>query len=364
MFYLGDEPAMCGVATAPVVPVTAMNAAAVTTSLTDNQFNGQVGTPTRRVIEGAVAYLTGLADQNPKFMLLATDGQPNCATATGLNMDDSAGTQQAVTDALAAGIPTFVVGIGNTNAAATLNQVAIAGGRPQTGGTSSYYQVNDAAALAAALGTIVGQAASCTFDIGAPPDGTTATVVVTVTGLSGLVRGTTATVGIRHGGYWGLPDSWRFDPAGCQAEKMAATSGGSGDCPRLAEPTASIGQFYTTEVGGTAMFGAAFVPVTADPGVTYTIATFTFDLSNTTCACPDQPQCLHLSVTWLDENGDEHFAFLDREFVTWNDPLATTCGGFPLCGNPDDCVDPPNPCAHGPTPASRGSWGGLKASYR
>jgi hypothetical protein len=88
-------------------------------------------------------------------------------------MDDSAGTQQAVADALAAGIPTFVVGIGNTNAAATLNQVAIAGGRPQTGGATSYYQVNDAAALSSALGTIVGQAASCTFNIGAAPDGTT-----------------------------------------------------------------------------------------------------------------------------------------------------------------------------------------------
>jgi hypothetical protein len=173
MFYLGDEPAQCGVATAPVVPVAAMNATAVTTSLTGNQFNGQTGTPTRRAIQGAVSYLTGLVDQNPKFLLLATDGQPNCATANSLNTDDSAGTQQAVADALTAGIPTFVVGIGNTGAAATLDQVAIAGGRPQTGGASSYYQVNDAAALASALGTIVGQAASCSFNIGPAPDGTT-----------------------------------------------------------------------------------------------------------------------------------------------------------------------------------------------
>jgi hypothetical protein len=173
MFYLGDEPAMCGVATAPVVPVAAMNATAITTTLTGNQFNGQAGTPTRRAIEGAVSYLTGLGDMNPKYVLLATDGQPNCATATSLNTDDAVGTQQVVTDALAAGIPTFVVGIGNTGVIATLNQLAIAGGRPQTGGTSSYYQVDDAAALSTALGTIVGQAASCTFDIGPPPDGTT-----------------------------------------------------------------------------------------------------------------------------------------------------------------------------------------------
>jgi hypothetical protein len=174
MFYLGDEPAMCGVAAAPVVPVTAMNAAAVTTSLTGNLFNGQVGTPTRRVIQGAVSYLTGLTDPNPKYLLLATDGQPNCATATSLNTDDTTGTDQAVMAALAAGIPTFVVGIGNTNAAATLNQLAIDGGRPQMGGATSYYQVDDAAALISALGTIVGQAATCTFDIGSAPDGTTA----------------------------------------------------------------------------------------------------------------------------------------------------------------------------------------------
>jgi len=175
MFYLGDEPAQCGVATAPVVPVAATNATAITTSLTGNLFNGQTGTPTRRAIQGAVSYLNGLADMNPKFLLLATDGQPNCATtaASSLNMDDSAGTQQAVADALTAGIPTFVVGIGNTGAAATLDQVAIAGGRPQTGAATSYYQVNDAAALSSALGTIVGQAASCSFNIGPAPDGTT-----------------------------------------------------------------------------------------------------------------------------------------------------------------------------------------------
>ena len=125
------------------------------------------------MLQGAVSYLTGLADQNPKYIVLATDGQPNCATLTGLNVDDSMGSEQAVTAALAAGIPTFVVGIGNTGAVATLNQMAINGGRPQTGGTTSYYQVNDAAALSSALGTIVGQAASCTFDIGQPPDGTT-----------------------------------------------------------------------------------------------------------------------------------------------------------------------------------------------
>ena len=176
MFYLGNEPAQCGVATAPIVPITTLNATAVTGALTANVFNGATGTPTRRCIQGAATYLMGLTDPNPKFILLATDGQPNCATsaASSLNMDDTMGTDQAVKDALAAGIPTFVVGIGNTNAAMSLNQLAIDGGKPLTGGTTSYYQVNDASALAAAVGAIVGQAASCTLNIGVPPDGTTA----------------------------------------------------------------------------------------------------------------------------------------------------------------------------------------------
>jgi hypothetical protein len=199
MFYLGDEPGMCGVATAPVVPIAAMNAAAVTGSLTGNLFNGQVGTPTRRVIQGAVSYLTGLTDPNPKYLLLATDGQPNCATTTSLATDDTTGTDQAVMDALAAGIPTFVVGIGNTNAAATLNQLAIDGGRPQMGGATSYYQVDDAAALVSALGTIVGQAATCTFDIGAAPDGTTAA------GLG--VFGDGAKIAMDPGNGWSFKDA-------------------------------------------------------------------------------------------------------------------------------------------------------------
>jgi hypothetical protein len=177
MYYLGDEPGPnCGVAAAPVVPIAMTGANAVTTALAANTFTGGLGTPTRRVIQNAVTYLTGLTDPNPKYILLATDGQPNCPTtnANSLNTDDSTGTVDAVTAALAMGIPTFVVGIGNTGAMAALNNTAVAGGRPQMGGTTSYYQVNDAAALTTALSTIVGQAASCTFNIGAAPLGTSA----------------------------------------------------------------------------------------------------------------------------------------------------------------------------------------------
>ena len=62
--------------------------------------------------------------------------------------------------------------------------------------------------------------------------------------------------------------------------------------------------------------------------------------------------------------GEEHYFWAERDFVTWNDAYATTCGGPPLCGNPDDCIDLPNPCSLAPTPVRAKTWGSLKASYR
>ena len=64
------------------------------------------------------------------------------------------------------GFTTFVIGIGNvTTAQNTLNQFAINGGEPQTGGATSYYAATDEASLEAALSTIVGMVASCTIPL-------------------------------------------------------------------------------------------------------------------------------------------------------------------------------------------------------
>jgi len=195
-------------------------------------------------------------------------------------------------------------------------------------------------------------------------DGASARIVVTASGLSGVVRATDVRVNVIHRGYAGLPDFWRFDPAGCAAGKMTAVVGGAGDCPSLGEPAATLGYFSSGEAApGGAVLAAAFDPVQADPNATYTLATFTFDFSSPNCACPDQALCFHLSASWLDGNGGEYF-FDAGPDLTWNDPYGTSCGGPPLCGNPDDCVDPPNPCALGPTPARAQTWGRVKASYR
>ena len=92
------------------------------------------------------------------------------------------GAQQAVTDAFNLGFKTFVVGIGDTMGAATLDQMAINGGMPQTGAATSFYQVTDTASLVAALQTILGRVGSCQFNIGAAPNTMTSNDFIDVFG--------------------------------------------------------------------------------------------------------------------------------------------------------------------------------------
>ena len=80
------------------------------------------------------------------------------------------------------GFKTFVVGIGDTMGAATLDQMAINGGMPQTGAATSFYQVTDTASLVAALQTILGRVGSCQFNIGMAPNTMTSTDFIDVFG--------------------------------------------------------------------------------------------------------------------------------------------------------------------------------------
>ncbi len=159
----------CAVNNTALVPVAPNNATPIANAIAGVGPGGS--TPTRVAINNAVTYLNGNGDTNPKYILLATDGLPNCIpgnnnTQTG----DAAGAVTAIANALTAGIPTFVVGIGNTGAAATLTMMAQAGGRP-TAAAPFYYQVNSGADLVAALGQISGSVRSCTFSLSSkPPD--------------------------------------------------------------------------------------------------------------------------------------------------------------------------------------------------
>jgi len=188
--FFSDNDA-CGANKAPVVAIGAGNAAAIASAIKNTSPSGN--TPTRDAVSTGAAYLMTVSDSNPKYLLLATDGLPNCPAGCSLTnpssactMTDNPAEDRAATDAVAAaaaaGLPTFVVGVGMTGADATLNAMAVAGGRPQTGAATSFYSVSDTASLVTALNSILGRVASCKFNIGAAPNTMTSVDYIDVFG--------------------------------------------------------------------------------------------------------------------------------------------------------------------------------------
>jgi hypothetical protein len=178
----------CTVTATPEVAIGPMNGAAIMTSIGRTTTGSP--TPTRNGVNAGAAYLATLTDPNPKYLLLATDGEPTCnpdLPASMMNTLDSAGAQQAVLDAFNLGFKTIVIGIGDTMGAATLDQMAINGGMPQIGAATSFYQVTDTASLVAALQTILGRVGSCQFDVGAAPNSMTSNEMIDVFGDGALI---------------------------------------------------------------------------------------------------------------------------------------------------------------------------------
>jgi hypothetical protein len=187
----------CGVLPPPEVPIGPMTGPAIVAAI-DAARTGSA-TPTRLGMNAGAAYMATLTDTNPKYLLLATDGAPTCnptLPANMMNTEDAVGAQQAVTDAFNMGFKTFVVGIGDTMGAATLDQMAINGGMPQSGAATSFYQVTDTASLVAALQAILGRVGSCQFEIGAAPNSSTSVDMIDVFGDGmSIPRDTTHTDG-------------------------------------------------------------------------------------------------------------------------------------------------------------------------
>lgn len=173
LYWLGDEAAQCGVSPTPAVMIEPAGYNDISGAFAANTFTGQPGTPTAAVMNDAVTYMKTLTDPNPKYLLLATDGEPNCpAGPTTLNTNDDRGAETAVANALTAGFPTFVVGIATTSdpgATAALNAMAVAGGQPQANAATQYYAVTDTASLVTALDAILGMATSCKVSLAGAP---------------------------------------------------------------------------------------------------------------------------------------------------------------------------------------------------
>ena len=191
MFWLGDEAQQCGVSQSPVVPIIPVGQDSygpIQTALDTNTFTGAAGTPTASVIKNATAYMRTLTDPNPKFLLLATDGEPNCANGN-LQSNDQTGATNAIAAAANAGIGTFVIGIGDVSAAVgALNSAAQAGGYPQQNAATSYYAVSDTETLKTVLNSIIGIATSCTIPLTSTPQNVDEwKIAITATDSSGTI---------------------------------------------------------------------------------------------------------------------------------------------------------------------------------
>jgi hypothetical protein len=174
------SPGGCAVADGAEVPLAAHNFTPISGAITPMIPGGN--TPTAAAITKSVTYLKSLTTQTVKYMVLATDGEPNCGGAIGPfggAARDGAGAIAAVAAAAAAGFHTFVIGIATGPAEEmTLNGMAMAGMEPRPGATQ-YYPVASRADLVAALGLITGVVTNCLFPLDkAPPAPNDVTVKV------------------------------------------------------------------------------------------------------------------------------------------------------------------------------------------
>jgi hypothetical protein len=157
------------------VPIADDNAEVVRQAILAVSPDG-ASTPTGDALLRAAEHLVALPSQNPKFILLVTDGEPSCVNVT----ETSAGSEnqevarayavQALADTLDDGIATFVLGIGTNKetARSTLNAMAVAGGRPAPEVNpleTLFHLSNDADGATDALESILESASSC----GPPP---------------------------------------------------------------------------------------------------------------------------------------------------------------------------------------------------
>jgi hypothetical protein len=167
--------ARCGVADGVEVPSAPMNHDTVwprIMSSAPSSGTGGGGTPTTLALQKAVAYLKANPSMNPRYLVLATDGEPNCAAGGGRNAassSDDAAAIAAVGEALAAGFKTFVIGVATgPEAESVLERMAQAGGEPRPT-SPAYYRVVDRGDLVGALGAITGLVTDCVFRLSMPP---------------------------------------------------------------------------------------------------------------------------------------------------------------------------------------------------
>jgi Mg-chelatase subunit ChlD len=151
-----------------VVPIEADAAPAISAALDNMAPSGN--TPTSFTLREAHKLLgsgIGGPDEQvtPKFVLLVTDGEPNCE---GNSVQALNSTVAAIEELAADGIRTYVVGYNTQTGQAkqAMDRMAAAGGT----GMKEHIAVENEQTLVAALEDITGRAISCTFVLEERPD--------------------------------------------------------------------------------------------------------------------------------------------------------------------------------------------------
>lgn len=175
----------CGVATGPDFPPAYQSVDQLLTLLDARSASGS--TPTALAIERASASLMGLRTASAaKAMILATDGAPACngalnastctcisgSTCSATRCLDDVRTVDRVATAFASGIPTWVIGLRGSNDTAfvaVLNQMADAGGKPNTG-TDRFFSASSQTELETAFSSIRDQVGRCHYLTTSVPD--------------------------------------------------------------------------------------------------------------------------------------------------------------------------------------------------
>ncbi|HEY3496838.1 MAG TPA: hypothetical protein VGK73_19200 [Polyangiaceae bacterium] len=134
-------------------------------------------TPTAESLAAVTDKLAALANEGPKAIVLATDGEPDtCDDPDAHDPDTNAFAVATAEASYAAGVRTYILSVGTEIAEHHLQAMANAGaGVPAGGPNAPFFRATDQAGLESALSSIVTDIRTCTFHL----EGDIDTAVVT-----------------------------------------------------------------------------------------------------------------------------------------------------------------------------------------
>jgi hypothetical protein len=184
-----------------------------------NTANGPSGdTPTAESLAAIAAELGDFAEEGPKSIILATDGDPDTCEDPDANDDEGSKGRSvaAVTAAYADGIATHVISVGDEVTASHLKELAVAG----AGGDPSAeaYTALDTAGLVQAFDQIIGSVRTCDFTLQGTVDADDAPRGTV------LLDGTALVYGDPNG--WVMPDESTVRLQGQACETVQADASG------------------------------------------------------------------------------------------------------------------------------------------